>query len=511
MSDTAATDPKVFIRMYRALRPMTETKAELEYRGLLGDCFLIRIVDGASQSAILIDCGILQGSPEAGKRMKAIAQDIADTTGGRLDLLVVTHRHWDHIAGFSLAEDVFFDSEKLTIDNIWMGWTECPDDGVALALQARLDRAAAAFVALAERLDPDSPDPRFALNPNLATDGLGHFLGPVALAEVMTPDGLAAAARMKGGEVMEALKTLRTPSYLSPGAVLPTPGANSLRAYVLGPPRNTDRLYDDLPSKGDARETYFDRMILDEDLLLRVAEGGLADPSRDSPFARTFTHLTAADVEKAVPGADDVRDWLRQRYYDASDAAQTDQTRRRIDADWLGAAGPLAIALDGHINNSSLVLAFELPDASLLLFAADAQVGNWLSWHDQPYVVDGVAHTAADLLARTRFYKVGHHGSENATLDAQGLALMTRDDLVAAISTDEALGSRQGRKGWRMPDPKVNQALIERTRGRILRNDRAYDAASRKSDPILAGVEAGFFDRINEDPLFLEYRIFGQP
>jgi hypothetical protein len=499
VSDETTADLKVFIRMYRALLP------HADYKGLLGDCFLIRILDGGSQSAILIDCGILQGSPDAQDRMKAIAQNIVDTTGGRLDLLVVTHRHWDHIAGFSLAADTFFDPDRLKIDNIWMGWTERPDDATALALQARLDRAATAFVALAERLDPKGSDPRFALNPDLATDGLDAFLGPV-----ITSDGLAAAARLKGGEVMEALKKLRRPDYLSPGAVLPTPGDNPLRAYVLGPPRNTDRLYDDLPSKGDARETYFDRMILDEDLLLRVAEGGEPDPSRDSPFARTFTHLKASDVQNAA-STGDVRDWLRQRYYDANGPTGADQTRRRIDADWLGAAGPLAIALDGHINNSSLVLAFELPDASLLLFAADAQVGNWLSWHDQPYVADGVSHTAADLLARTRFYKVGHHGSENATLDALGLALMTREDLVAAIPTDEELGSRQGRKGWRMPDPKVNHALIERTRGRILRNDRSYDGASRKADPILAGVEAGFFDRITEDPLFLEYRIFGQP
>lgn len=507
MSDEGTAGLQVYIRMYRALPP------DATYKGLLGDCFLIRVVDGPSQSAILIDCGLLQGSPDERARMKSVAQDIVDTTGGRLDLLVVTHRHWDHIGGFSLAADTFFDPEKLAIDNIWMGWTECPDDEAALALQARLDRAAAAFAALALRMDPESSDPCFALNPDLATDGLSAFLGPLSHAQAAPLDGLAATARMQGGQVMDALKRLRTPSYLSPGAVISTPGVSPLRTYVLGPPRNMDRLFDDLPSKGDARETYFERMVLDEDLLFRVAEGGEPDPSRDSPFARTFTRLAAAEVENASGGvgAEDVRNWLRQRYFDDHDPSGSDQTRRRIDADWLGAAGPLAMALDGHINNSSLVLAFELPDESLLLFAADAQVGNWLSWHDQAYVADGVPHTAAQLLARTRFYKVGHHGSHNATLDALGLALMTRDDLVAAIPTDEELGSRQGRKGWRMPDPGVNRALVERTRGRILRSDRTYDERSRKADSALAAVEAAFFDRLTENPLFLEYRVFGPP
>ena len=36
---------------------------------------------------------------------------------------------------------------------------------------------------------------------------------------------------------------------------------------------------------------------------------------------------------------------------------------------------------DGLANNSSLVLAIELsPHGRVLLFAGDAQIGNWLSW-----------------------------------------------------------------------------------------------------------------------------------
>jgi hypothetical protein len=59
--------------------------------------------------------------------------------------------------------------------------------------------------------------------------------------------------------------------------------------------------------------------------------------------------------------------------------AETDQSWRRIDADWLGVSSDLAIQLDSKTNNSSLVLAFEFVDnGRVLLFAADAQVGNWL-------------------------------------------------------------------------------------------------------------------------------------
>ena len=68
-------------------------------------------------------------------------------------------------------------------------------------------------------------------------------------------------------------------------------------------------------------------------------------------------------------------------------------------------------------NNSSLVLAIELvASGKVLLFAADAQTGNWSSWAGVNWD-DHTVHTD-DLLARTVFYKVGHHASHNATLVA---------------------------------------------------------------------------------------------
>lgn len=47
----------------------------------------------------------------------------------------------------------------------------------------------------------------------------------------------------------------------------------------------------------------------------------------------------------------------------------------------------------------------------VLRFAADAQVDNWLSWQDLAWSVGGRAVTGPELLGRTNFYKVGHHGS----------------------------------------------------------------------------------------------------
>ena len=55
----------------------------------------------------------------------------------------------------------------------------------------------------------------------------------------------------------------------------------------------------------------------------------------------------------------------------------------------------------------------------------------------------------ADLLRRTVFYKVGHHGSHNATLKESGLELMTNPVLVAAIPVDQEFANTS--KHWEMP------------------------------------------------------------
>ena len=63
-------------------------------------------------------------------------------------------------------------------------------------------------------------------------------------------------------------------------------------------------------------------------------------------------------------------------------------------------------ALDTALNNTSVILLFRAGGKSLL-FPGDAQIENWEYALDQPEVVEKLK--AVDL------YKVGHHGSLNAT------------------------------------------------------------------------------------------------
>ncbi|WP_408591286.1 MBL fold metallo-hydrolase [Novosphingobium sp.] len=554
---TTADALEVHVRMYRALGE-TETAGsppKRPYQGLLGDCFLIRLVQGGQASHILIDCGMLMGSSLAEQRMQAIARDIVRTTGGsfdqaedhsflpktpgKLDLLVVTHEHWDHISGFSQARGILLNEQCLKIGSIWMGWTEKDGDPQVARLRQRFTRTSLALNALAQRIDAPAAGavPLADADQGGTLRSLQGFLGAAE----------HPGKKLQAREIMGALKAVKQPDYLEPGTVRNTPvagaGAPSLRAFVLGPPRDETLLFKDKPSNGPARETYLDSiglvgqierfLAVDEAVTKAAADSKSAEGldtinDADVPFGRKVSTILSrtlsakVDKRKVGKAADLSEDesWLASHYFALQDipqqasqtpaaaarcaAFETMQARRRVDDDWMAAAGPLALKLDSDTNNTSLVLAFDLPDGTAMLFAADAQVGNWESWHTRTYQDErGADHTAEQILNRTRFYKVGHHGSHNATLEKQGLEMMTRPDLVAAIPTDEEFGKQQG-GGWQMPNPRVNAALTTRTGGRIIRNDRHYAAGDAD---IFGKHPASGLNRLTETDLYLEYRV----
>src|SRR5262249_28388211 len=144
------------------------------------------------------------------------------------------------------------------------------------------------------------------------------------------------------------------------------------------------------------------------------------------------------EVENGMPkfpfdGRHQIRDdrQNRRRYKQLRSAFTGSNAWREISVDWLRAITGLALNLDNATNNTTLAPAIELgPGGKVLIFPADAQVGNWLSWHDQSWKdADGKEVSAADLLSRAVLYKVGHHCSHNATLRQKGLELMTNEDL----------------------------------------------------------------------------------
>jgi beta-lactamase superfamily II metal-dependent hydrolase len=557
------------------------------YKGLLGDCFLIRCITDKAASHILIDCGVLQGTEGGTELMQAVAADIVAATGGsleqgiagKLDLLVVTHEHWDHISGFAHARDIFFDSKKLKIDNIWFGWTERPGDEQADRLRKRFAKRNKTIAMIAKDLAAEvAGSGAFAAAPRMALDNLQNFIGVEAgnvLSEIVikeegeppdaqTKTNSVPKGRMTGARIIDALRSHvggkdgkeGKAEYAEPGAKWRTPGDVPLDVHVLGPPRDEAFLFKALAT-GDDGNAHFDALAFNDKLLFGLS-GVLDgdddpnpadfDPAAQSPFSKRHRAFRAAEVEGELDPAPpsgtapsspaETRSWLRSRYYDLKPPCRfgmsppqwhicehdmvcySNQQSKRIDGDWLAVAGSLALKLDSDTNNTSLVLAFELPNKEVMLFAADAQIGNWESWAKREY--DG--NTLDALLSRVSFYKVGHHGSHNATLIKDGVEKMgsvTQNGLVAMIPTDEVFASQQGRsgKGWKMPHPSVRDPLLARTRGRVLYGDRKWGEFPPKTkngtgerDPRFASFpsDPDFDDRLDQDEsLYVEYRVFG--
>lgn len=498
------------------------------YRGLLGDCFLLKHELGGQSFHALIDCGVLQriGSQEK-KPATEVARlhigdavaDLETTTGGKLDLVIATHEHYDHLSGFILHNDVF---ERFKIGAVWLAWTENDRDDLAVAIKEKRSKGLEALAALAAPDEPGKPNPfMMGKSDPAAQDQIDsirdmlQFYGDIApwqpgnaLAAATPRPPLKPGAKPRScADVFTWLKLKAGEaqvSYLEPGQQVSFGIGNRLKAHVLGPPRARNRLLQLDPTAGDAREVYLTSTddIVSIHTTLRFNGASAARDhfhAGDYPFTDRFRRW-----QNGVSG-----DALAKLYYDDSDEAKG----RRIDGEWLGSAETLALKIDGDVNNTSLALAIEAPDRRVLLFPADAQVGNWLSWHDQTYPAkpadkDVKGETAEEILGRVIFYKVGHHGSHNATARAQGLELMTSPDLVAMIPVVEKVAKEQktasNPDGWAMPYGSLYSRLQEKTRKRILRGDGvpADEQAAFRAGSVF---ELAYAD--GADPLWVELKL----
>jgi hypothetical protein len=464
------------------------------YRQGLGDCFLLTFGEGPAAKHALIDCGSL-GATTTGTRMQYVARSIHDTTGRHLDLLIATHEHKDHVSGFLTEQETFDD---IAVGHVWQAWTEDSTDPLAKQIQKyRGDLITAAKLAATALEGNDLP----AREDRRATADLGA--GIRKLLAFVDEDALAAGLATTVNEAMAWVtrKTQMTPEdFLRPerGPLEPDwlPG---VRFDVLGPPRDPQAL----AKLGEHGSPELYGLAIRHAADLSTSAGFFA---RDEPLDEYHARLDAdgrQELARLLPF--DLRhrfesrdEAVRERFGGSYYAAEAGW--RRIDFEWLTGAADLALQLDGQTNNTSLALAIELvDDGRVLLFPADAQVGNWLSWHERRNAagdLEPVAWkvrdaggqertvTAADLLRRTVLYKVGHHASHNATIREKGLELMASDELVAMIPVDREVALRKT-PPWQMPARELYRRLIQKARGRVLRSDVGWAA---RDDPDFADL-----------------------
>ncbi|MCA1494608.1 hypothetical protein I6F11_27380 [Ensifer sp. NBAIM29] len=448
----------------------------------LGDCHLLKFrrTDG-SDFFMLIDCGIHSSVKGGPQKIDAVVADIASVTK-RLDVLVITHEHIDHLSGFLSASDKF---KQLTIGEVWMGWTENPRDAQARKLDEFKGQALGVLSEAGRQLDSHR-----SLNAHLANvrDGLEAILGfnfGLKGERVRAARDAAAALATKG---------IR---YLEPSSgVLSLEGVAGLRIYVLGPPRDETLLNitareSEMYGIGGGAGSPFITAFRGAFNLSSEGTGDIGapfDPNVGMPLNKVLgtpegddEHQVADFLEKHYSGPkpqNSAQITASRRADRAIDPDLTDQSWRRIDLDWLAASATLAMQLDDVTNNTSLVLAFESVETGrVMLFVGDAQIGSWVSWQDLKWAVGPNEVTGPDLLARTVYYKVGHHGSLNATAKAKGLQLMISKDLSAFIPTNEQDAKKVG---WgEMPFHSILRNLDIRTQGRTVRADDAWVSSGK--------------------------------
>ena len=488
------------------------------YRIGHGDCFLLAFPGATPKKPVyvLIDCGYKPGSPKDIdkndiKTAKDITASIREATNGYIDVAVITHEHQDHVNGISEAN-----FKDIRIGEVWFAWTEDPADDLANALrkqfkdrllgllEARNKLAAASETHVLNRIDQLLP---FELG------GDDDSFTPASLAGMLGADGKPDPSKSMNKVSMKVFKDKaeKGVKYLRPHEkILPVPGAKGIRVFAMGPPRDLD-LLETLDPKG-GEEFHMSSSAAG---FFAAAASANEDHAPLSPFAARF------GIPKPKAGQPfDAGSFFSQHYGSAptiglaSGSAPDDAEWRRIDNEWLLSAEMLALAMNDQTNNASLVLAFELgADGKVLLFVGDAQRGNWLSWAKADWKDGASRVTAKDLLARTVLYKVGHHGSHNATLNGANadsypnLSWMARSsecarEFTAMITAVRPWAIKQ--KGWDHPLKAIKDALLAKAANRVFQTDTDVDKI--QPDDSGGGREwKAFLKRRSGNRLYFDY------
>ena len=373
-----------------------------------GDCFLLTFFYAKDDSrSVLIDFGSTKKADDGPKGgMLEIAERIREDCGGKLHTLVATHRHTDHISGFAGKPGEVIAS--LEPELVVQPWTEepgldpkapAPADGDGKALRAAATARLSAMQAVAAAALEQVPRLRKACGMSKEMVEEIRFLGETNIANAESVDNLAAMGKRKRC------------AYVSFGDKLPLskllPG---VRADVLGPPtlRQAPKIMHEAQTD---KEEFWHLAARRFD----GAEGDVGAPLDifgDAPTAQPSAHQEARWV---IPHVDQMR------------------------GDELLA---IVRSLDGALNNTSVILLFEVGDIRLL-FPGDAQLENWSYALFESDRADEIKERLADV----RLYKVGHHGSLNATPKTLWNGFDRRNEKASSRRLETMVSTATGKHG----------------------------------------------------------------
>lgn len=396
-----------------------------------GDCFLLSVPyteAAGGKRHVLIDYGS-SGKPDGApaKLMRRIAENIQAHVAGQRFAVVATHRHRDHINGFddtvaSAGGDIIAGMHPEVVVQPWTEDLDAPENATTLhSFRAPTRRylrgltAAHAFAAqLTQNLDDLLPFAPRAVRRQLA------FIGENNTKNVDAVKNLA---------TMGTQKPVYTYCGRPSGLTKFLPG---VKVHVLGPP--TVQQYPEIASDyADESDEYW---LHRAKLLRGFAERGVAGAGRGKLFPRART----VGIARARPH---VRWFLHQLQ-----EAALEQVRA------------IVTDLEDQMNNTSLILVFEI-GGKTLLFPGDAQLENWT------YALTKAAKREKykALLNKADVYKVGHHGSRNATPKAMvWQQLLRQSSATGPNRLVTFLSTREGQHGTTNEVPK--QALVTELKAR---------------------------------------------
>jgi beta-lactamase superfamily II metal-dependent hydrolase len=356
-----------------------------------GDCFLLMLPD---KRTILVDAGFhSQGKGEFGGNdlVDQILKDVKDFKGeARLDVVIATHRHQDHVYAFN--SDTWGEFE---VGEVWLPWVEDRANKEATRLWKKQQQFAKNLaLAMTHGLKASDKESVDFMLWNAGIDPAGFDAGGWSNAGAL--DCLHEGFKRRDRARPRFLPETKAFPETFESSMLP-----DVRVHVLGPPRDPDLIAELDPE--DDGETYR--------ALALAAAGPMADgiSAVAAPFGATWQ----------VPDTEGV-----ERPFEKDDVDRINYLARTSDAVFA------AEKVDGMINSTSLVLVLEIGKARLLL-PGDAEWGTW-----RRILGDDDARA---LLRGATFYKVGHHGSHNATSKTLVEKVLARG-IPAMISTQKGPG-----------------------------------------------------------------------
>ena len=453
---------------------MTNQPIKIElyaYNVYFGDCFLMifKYADD-TQRSVLIDFGSTgkgkhkkhdhdndsndtesdesneQNKDSTGQRLLRIAEHIKTICNGKLDVIVATHRHKDHIYGFGLkaAGKIIMECNPSIVIQ---PWTEDPEDNRKISKKKSFlnqeefkNDGAKNFAAMLNDMhivaESVEAEIKHLSNENKFTKTIDTRLKEQIIFA-------ADDNQIKNRAAVENLQKMGENHYVNYGydkidwkEILP-----GIKVHILGPPSLEQS--DEITKATNTNDEFWSVQAMTNNFWGTQAATSKLTKGHIEGKKLLFGKDKVLDEEFVPPN---VRWFVRQL--------------RSLRANQL-----LEIVqfVDNALNNTSVILLFEIGNEKLL-FPGDAQIENW------QYLLNKAKEDVnlGNLLKDTTVYKVGHHGSRNATPRSLWESFKNKNDkgnkddkMKTVVSTMK--GKHGKTEDTEVPLPKMVEEMKEQT------------------------------------------------